>query len=265
MAGRVVGYPDNDQLLEDKRVLLNAIQFSTGQRAFEAELILGAPLDSLPDTERAYLAVQTYSLEMLGTEDFVGWHLVLRNWKPGTVEGSLIHLLDHVDVKPTQEADLKAALDAMGPDDYRRMVHVPTTAEMEAAGMDPTIVAAVDRAIPAQLEGARGILGLRTSDGRGRVVAYNKVKHVLGGIHRPEEQDIFIPGRLRIEDDGLHLQSVMISTSAENIRLMAGRALATQAVLNSTLGAIVMGRYGAPYVTPDWARRAADMGVWRDG
>ena len=29
-------YPDSDQPLEDKAVLLNAIGFSTGQRAFEA-------------------------------------------------------------------------------------------------------------------------------------------------------------------------------------------------------------------------------------
>lgn len=258
-------YPDNDQPLEDKRVLLNAIDFSTGQRAFEAELIYGTSLESLSETERAYLAIQAYALEILATEDLVGWHIVLSNWKPGTIEGSLLFQLDRIDVGPKQEAELAVLLETMQPEDYGKMIHIPTAAELAADGISPDIVSAINIALPAQLAGVKKVLAQRADSRRGQVVGYNKIKHGLVGFQRPDDHQVFIPGRVRLKSDGVHLQSVTIATSAENIRLMAGRAMATETVLNATLGAVVMSRYGVEYEAPDWARRVSGLPIWSEG
>lgn len=256
-------YPDNDQPLEDKRLLLNAINFTTGQRAFEAETIVRLPLDALDEQHLAYLTIQAFSVEMLTTEDFVGWHSVLRDWQPGSHDKSLAFLLDRVNVNPELEADLASKLEQMSPDEYRAMIHVPANdSDLLRAGIPADQLPLIPVAVAAQLDGARRMIAHRREGDRGRVIGYNKAKHVLVGLHQAEVPQVVVPARFKLEPDGVHIRTVTLEVSPRNIRQMTGRAIATMATLNATLGLTAWSRFGVDYAPPLWARAAAALPIW---
>lgn len=256
-------YPDNDQPLEDKRLLLNAISFATGQSAFEAETIVRLPLDALDEQHLAYLTVQAFSVEMLATEDFVGWHSVLRDWQPGSPDRSLAFLLDRVNVNAELETELASKLEQMNADEYRAMIHVRADdSDLLRAGIPADQLPLIPIAVSAQLDGARRMIAHRREGGRGRVIGYNKAKHVFVGLHQPEVPQVLVPARFKIQRDGVHIQTVTLEVSPRNVRQMTGRAIATMATLNATLGLTTWSRFGVPYKPPLWARTAAKLPIW---
>ena len=90
-------YPDNDQPLEDRAILRNAVQFSTPQRAWRAlETLHQSSFQHLDKKQRAMLAFEGFQAMMVSLEDLQAWLFVLRDWQPGTSKRSLFPLLDKV-------------------------------------------------------------------------------------------------------------------------------------------------------------------------
>lgn len=64
-----IEYPDNGNLLEDASMLRNAVQFTTAQRAFSADLLLRQLLTELDERTVRFEAVDAFCAEITATED----------------------------------------------------------------------------------------------------------------------------------------------------------------------------------------------------
>ena len=93
-------YPeDSGGPLEDRAILRNAAEFSSLQRSWRALETLKEPTyGHLDNRQRAMLAFEGFQAMMVSLEDLQAWLFILRDWKPGTSEGSLFALLDRVQV-----------------------------------------------------------------------------------------------------------------------------------------------------------------------
>lgn len=263
-----IRYPDDGQLFEDASILRNAVFFATAQRAFAAYRILTQPPDSAQPEILAFLAVDAFMAEMTSTEDLLGWLFVLQEWRPGDVERCLLRLLDRVEVGrgPHTEDAAKNLLDSLDPDRLRSLLHIPADAEFVVEQFSEEVRRRIDRAMPANLEALKRLVELRQRDNRAYVVAFNKLKHLLLGIRTNTRgrEEVLVPKWRGLDPDGVRLQTAWIGCSPENVRVMASRAVASQAVLNSLLGILLWTRFGEPYTTPDWAVKALDLPGWRD-
>ena len=135
-------YPDGSGgLLGDRGILRNAVQFSTPQRAWRTLETLGQPsFQHLGNRQRAMLALEGFQAMMVSLEDLQAWLFVLRDWQPGTSQGSLFALLDRVQVgRQRGDADWREEaalefLDSLTPATYRELVRLPADEELLVAG-----------------------------------------------------------------------------------------------------------------------------------
>jgi hypothetical protein len=268
-------YPDTGHPLEDAGILRNAVRFSTTQRAYSADALNRVSLDKLNDQGLAFAAVDAYCAEMTTAEDILGWLFVLKDWKPGTPEGSLFALLSKVQVgvDPWNEAEALGLLEALDVEGLRKLLHVPTDDELRVLGFDADLREAVGKSITANLGGFKRVASYRLRDRRGFVVGFNKLKHLLLAMPTKErgKNEVLVPQWLKkgptgrayhLDADGIHIQNLWIEASPENVRLMASRAVIGQAVLNCLLGLILWTRFGQPYETPQWAAYALNLSGW---
>lgn len=261
-----VRYPDQGQPLEDAAILRNAILFTTAQRAFSARLLLQLPLDRFDALHLSFAAVDAFCAEMTASEDVLGWLFVFKGWKPGTAKDSVFALLDRVrvGVSPwTEDAAIKL-LDSLNPDEFRRLLHIPSDQELVEDGWALDLRDRLSTAIPANLDGLKRLVELRHRDNRGRVLAFNKLKHMLLALPTTErgKNEVLVPKWMRMASDGIHLQNVWLEASEKNVRLMASRAIIAQSVLNTILGIVLWTRFGAPYEAPQWALDSLSLPGW---
>jgi len=225
----------------------------------------------------AFVAADAYCAEMAALEDALGWLFVLRDWQPGTPGGSLFFLLSQVQVgkNPWKETDARELLNSLDFDGFRKLLHIPSDLELEADGFPPDIRAAIATSIGANLDGLKRVADKRLIERRGHVVAFNKLKHLMLALPTAMrgKQEVWIPNWLQKDSDGrafdltidgVHIQSLWLEASVENIRLMVSRAIIGQAILNSLLGLILWTRFGEPYETPAWAANAVNLPGWYD-
>ena len=97
-------YPDVGHTLEDQAILINAVEFSTPHRARRAlQTLKESSFDHLDNRQRASLAIEGFQDMMVSLEDLQAWLFVLRDWKPGTAEGSIYAQLDRVRVADSKD------------------------------------------------------------------------------------------------------------------------------------------------------------------
>ena len=270
-------YPDEGNLFEDASILRNAVGFSTKQRAFQAQSLLSPDLEQFNEEGLSYAAVNAYCAEMTAAEDVLGWMFALRDWRPGTSEASLFAQLGKVEVgrDPYTEKAAEALLDAIDETGVRKLLHIPTDVELAANGFAEDIRAAVADSVTANLGGLQRITRYRLDYDRGYVVGFNNLKHLPLGFPTKMrgKAEVLVPRWLRkhssgrpfvVKLDGIHLQNLWIEASVENVRLMAHRAIISQAVLNCLLGLILWTRFGEPYETPPWVLYATKLRGWLD-
>lgn len=260
-------YPEDEHPLDDANILRSTVYFGTAQRAYSAQRILEAPLDKLPSHARAYLAVDAFMAEMTGSEDLLGWVLVLTDWRPGTFETCLARLVDKVNVNDKSELRAEELLLSLDASALRALFHIPDDQDLAATGFSEAFREQVRTAIPAHLSGLKAMVEGRRRDNRGYVVAFNKLKHMLFAT------PMLVGDQIRVIVPSFHdydrnansvkLRTVSIGCEAEDIRLLASRAVIAQAVLNSLLGVILITRYGEPYKTPPWCKDALELPGWR--
>lgn len=264
-------YPDNGELLEDASILRNAVRFATEQRSSVGWRILNRltnPTDSPTPGVLASLAVDAFAAEMTSTEDLLGWLFVLKEWKPGNPEKSLVFLLDRVQVgkRPHTEAAAQRLLDSLDAPSFRELVHVPKDDELEAAGFPKNVRDRLNSSIPANLDGMKRLVELRQRENRGYVVAFNKLKHLMLAIRTDTrgKEEVLVPGRFSFDEENnrISIQTAWISSEPQNVRVMASRAVIAQAVLNSILGVILWIRYGETSGNPPWAVAALRLPGW---
>ena len=156
-----LSYPEGSGgLLEDRAILRNAVEFSTLQRSWRAIETLREPTyGHLDNRQRAMLAFEGFQAMMVSLEDSQAWLFILRDWEPGTSEGSLFALLDKVQVGRkmggydwTEDAALEL-LDSLTTEKYRQLVHLSGSTDLLAAGWSQELVANVDAAMKSQLVG----------------------------------------------------------------------------------------------------------------
>jgi hypothetical protein len=262
-------YPDNGQPLEDRNILRNAVDFATGSRALEAELLLRQPLHLFVERAVAQLAVQAYGLYLKSTEDLLGWIVALRDWEPGTVAGALLIKVDRVRIE-REEDKLEEALGEISAESWRKWLHIPSDPALRESGFTDAEIGLLHRQLAGQLDSVKKVLQLRLGDERGRVVAYNKVKHVMTGIYRPEQQEVMLVSQIehRPEADGpgevAIKHSLTIPATPEQVIFLAGQATASQAVLNVILGMVLRTRFSEAYEPPQWVRVAFRSPIWTE-
>jgi hypothetical protein len=273
-----IRYPDGGHLLEDASVLRNAVTFVTKWRAFSAQEIMRSPdLESYNSEGLSCAVLNAFSAEMTASEDFLGWMFVFRDWKPGTPDGSLLALHSKVRVgqDPYSEKDAEKLLGSLDEAGLRRLLHIPTDEELGANGFDDDLRFAIAQSVTANFDGLRRITKRRLESDRGFVVAFNNIKHLPLAFRTQArgQDDVLIPRWLKkhpsgrpfvTQLDGIHLQNVYLEASADEVRLLAGRAVIGQAVLNSLLGLVLWARFGEPYETPLWVVHETRLRGWID-
>jgi hypothetical protein len=221
--------------------------------------------------------LNAYNAEMTAMEDFLGWIFVFRDWKPGTPNGSLFAQLGrvHVGQDPYSEINAEKLLGSLDEGGLRRLLHVPSDAELELDGFDEDLRNAIAMSLSANFEGLKRITNRRIESDRGFVVAFNNVKHLPLAFPTQErgKPEVLVPRWLKkhpsgrpfvTQLDGIHLQNFWLEASVDNIRLLANRAIIGQAVLNALLGLVLWTRFGEPYETPLWAVHATRLQGWLD-
>jgi len=255
-------YPDSGNALEDASVLRNAVYFSTAQRAYSAQLVLQQPLDV---NQRAvdFLVIKAYEEFMTSTEDLIGWFFALQEWQPGNAEYSLFLLLDKIQVgkrghyEEQQAVSLLARLDGEG---FRTLCHIPTDDELVNSGFPEELVANIKQSMPRKLEGWLKIAERRAEQNRGWVRMFNKFKHhMLAFPTRGRDKDeIWMPTSIKFNREGHHIRlgQGWLESSVNELRELAGGAIAAQATLHDTLAVILITRYNEKYAVPLWVTKA---------
>lgn len=266
-------YPDSGSPFEDASVLRNAVYFSTAQRVHSAQLILQQPL-GLNQRMLAFLVLRAFEEFMTSTEDLVGWLFVLQEWQPWKAESSLFLLLDRIQVgrkgkesDHTEEraASLLASLDEAG---FRNLVHVPGDDELLASGMPKKAVAVTNRSMKFKLEVWRRITNRRAEQDRGWVHAFNKLKHHMLAFPTQErdKEEVWLPTSIRLDKlrNRVDLGRFWLEVSPNQVRRLAGDAIAAQVALHDTLALILVTRYEENYKAPQWVTRAFETDyLWR--
>lgn len=161
------------------------------------------------------------------------------------MDGSLLVQLDRVRVgaRPWTEGAALQILDALDAEGLRQLLHIPSDEELGAAGFSRDVRKKVAASVQANLGGLKRVADLRSRDKRGRVLAFNKLKHVLLALPTTMrgKNEVLVPKLMTIDSQGIRLQNAWIEASEKNVRLMVSRAIIAQAVLNSVLGTILLG------------------------
>jgi len=224
----------------------------------------------------AFLLLRAFEEFMTSTEDMVGWLFALQEWQPGNAEFSLFLLLDRIRVgerskiKGIDHTEARAVSFLSGLDEqgFRNLVHVPEKSELLASGMPRDRVEAINRSMASKLEGWRRIANRRAEQGRGRVHAFNKLKHHMLAFPTQErnKEEIWFPTRITFNksQNRVGLGRAWLEVSANEVRRLAGDSIAAQAVLHDTLALILVTRYGEKYNAPQWVIRASQTDyLWR--
>ncbi|GEM_PF-2407637 len=258
-------YPDSGSPFEDAAILRNTIYFSTAQRAHSAGLILGQPMGVNQQT-LAFLVLRAFEEFMTSTEDVLGWLFALHEWRPGDAEFSLFLLMDRIQVgKRASKGDYTEAractlLRECDVEKFRKLIHIPTEQEMLDAGVPDESIQKIRGGLQAKLNGWRKMAELRAEQDRGWVRAFNKVKHHLLAFRTRErgKDEIWIPTQIRLDRQRrrIDLGRAWRGVTANEVRRLAGDAIAAQAVLHDTLALILTTRYNETYQPPEWVLRA---------
>lgn len=260
--GGVTKFPDSGGTLEDRAILRNAVLFTTTQRAFAGLRILREPLEHLDDLYRACLAVESFQQFVVSSEDLLGWFFALKEWNPGTPDGSLIAGLDRIQVGRHRWTEAKALelLQAMTAHDYRVMMRIPTSEELQTGGWDSQAIKTIETAMAAQLNGIKRLVVKRSEKDRSRVNAYNKAKH--GFLAFPERYKgkqciAFKWARGGYSDPaGIYLEQHLVLIDPQTIRMLLRDGIGMQAVLNSLLTLVLWTRYDERIESAPWVRQA---------
>jgi hypothetical protein len=260
---KTLRYPDEGNLFEDASILRNAVAYSTTQRAVMAGLILDQPLEELASEplNLGLLVTEAFAAQMAATEDTLGWLLVLERWAPGDARRSLFPLLNSVEVDRGEEDRLLKKLETADVEIVRRWLHIPSDEELSGL-MSEANRASVAQAIEGQLAGFKRIAELRRDQGRGRVRAYNKFKHMNLGVFALNEEGnpaLILPSITKWDDAGIHMSRVTLTADPGTVRMLAGQALQIEAVLHSILRLILWTRFGEEMPIFPWLRRAYDL------
>lgn len=263
-------YPDSGQMLEDAGVLRNAITFTVAQRAYVADSLLHRPFDGMSENVLAMITLEAFGAEMTSLEDTLGWLFALKDWEPGTAAKCLMANLDTIQVgRGVHDEDAAAELlSVLDGSKLRKILHFPKDDDLRRAGASDELIEALEKALPYKLDGLRRVAERRAEGNRGRVVAFNKLKHMLLGFLVRDDE-----GKPQVElikgsgyDSGeIHLNTVTLEVSAANIDIMAGNALAAQASLWDTLALILWSRFGEQHNAPPWVHHAMVHGNWSEG
>ena len=262
-------YPKGDPLYGDFAILKNAVNFTTGQRAFRAFRILREPLDYLNSQGRAYLSLEGFEQFIVTLEDLQGWIFVLHRWDPGAqVDRSLFGLLDTTRVGVGQFSE-EAALElvkSLDPTGYRNLIHLPPSEELLKAGFPETAVKGLSIEMAPQLEGLTRAIEIRGDNERAFVKAYNKSKHLLLGILRMDQDKPVIALRTAYsyKSSPISLDGADLGCEASDVRRRAYQTIHSQAVLNHILSLILWTRYGEELETPPWVESSLHLPGLRD-
>ena len=248
-------------MLNNRAVLLNAVEFTTARRAFEAQITVDMLEGATPSTIE-FLSVRAFSEFVTSTEDALGWVWVLKEWDPND-DYSLYKLLDKTDVNPSVENKIAAHLKGLDANGGRKLFHVPTDDELLASGVPAETVDLVAESIPKKVEGFRKVHEFRTKMGRNMVKGFNKTKHMnlVFPVDRPSGRAILMPkGQVKSASDqgseSIRIDGVEIVPSVDYIKQRAQRTLESQAIVWDTLALILQIRFHTPTTTPDWLETA---------
>ena len=254
-------YPDSGNPLEDASVLRNAVYFSTAERAYSAQLLLQQTLDV---NQRAvdFLVIKAYEEFMTSTEDLIGWLFTLEKWQPGKAEFCLFILLDMIKVGQGDYKEERAVslLEGLNEESFRTLCHIPTVDELIACGFSKELADNMKRSMPRKLEDWLKIAKRRAEQGRGWVRMFNKFKHhMLAFPTRARGNDeIWMPTSVKFNKEGHYIKMGQgwLESSINEIRRLAGDAIAAQAILHDTLAVILSTRYNEKYKVPQWLIKA---------
>lgn len=266
-------YPDIGGEYGDQIVLNNSVNFTTAQRAFQAERILRDPLNHLIPPTLGHLAVEAFQQFMVTLEDLQGWLLVLAKWEPGVGVGtSLFAQLDLVRAATADsEKDVLALLEPLDAEGFRRLVRIPTREELIEVGWSLPIVDSIDQAMASQLAGARRVVQIQDHNERALVKGYNKIKHMLLGFPRVEGDRTFV--RLVTAKEGgaayrssspIVLDGADLGCEPPDIRRRAYMTIQTQAIINNMLWLILWTRYGQELPQAPWVVSSLTLPGWRE-
>lgn len=268
---RRLHYVREDSGFDDVALLIGAISFSTGQRAFEAESLFRRDSASLSQAEAAFLSVTAFGQRVTSTEDALGWMFALREWRPGTARGSLLYWLNRINVGRGEHTEAEAIryLTECSPEEFRGGLHIPTDAELSEARYPADFCARVSNSNDAIRQGMLDMAHFRAEGDGSRVAGYNKAKHfmlgrLVGGLDRFHIELVDARIRRRGQEEGWELKRVTILPDVEQAQRNARVAFANQAVLHSLLAVVAITRYGFPYEAPAWVERAENDGIWAD-
>jgi hypothetical protein len=263
-------YPDSGSPYEDASILRNAVYFSTAARTYSAQLILQQPLN-LNQTTISFLVARAFEEFMTSAEDMVGWLFALKEWQPGNAEFSLFILLDKIKVgqrgyKEEQAVSLLSALDGEG---FRELCHIPKDRELTNSGISQEQVDKIKSSMPSKLEGWLKIARTRAEKNRGWVRMFNKFKHHMFAFPTQErgKDEVWLPTSIDFKkvENRVNLGRGWLEVSTKMVRRLAGDAIAAQAILHNTLALILITRYNAKYVVPQWVSRAlATDFLWKN-
>lgn len=261
----VAKFPDSGGALEDRAVLRNAVLFATTQRAFAGFRVLREPLENLDDLYRACLAVESFQQFVVSTEDLLSWFFVLKEWRPGTPDGSLLAGLDRIQVGAGRWTEPKALelLQTMTADDYRLMMRIPTSDELRTDGWDSQVINIIETAMAEQFNGIKRLVMKRSEMDRSRIRAYNKSKH--GSLlfrlqHEGKQAVAFRWARGGYSDPaGIHLEQHLVLIDHQTIGKLLRDSIGMQAVLISLLTLVLWTRYGERIESAPWVRQAFHM------
>jgi len=206
--------------------------------------------------ETAYLCIEGLSCFVTATEDLLAWAQVLRQWNPGKPATQLFSLLDKVQVRPQDEAEIAAFLKGLTPSGLRQLLRISPNPELVAHGVPASEIESIERALPHILEGWIRLAEIRVAKERGLVTAFNKVKHVL--LAFPEGNYIRLA---RVIQENT-LSGLRVEVSADYAANRARQAVECQAILHSTLGVILTAN-GLREPTADWVIKA--LQTWGGG
>ena len=89
---------------------------------------------------------------------------------------------------------------------------------------------------------------------------YNKLKHHLLAFPTQErdKDEIWGPTHIKLAKvkNRVYLGRAWLEVNTNELRRLAGNAIAAQAILHDTLATILLTRYGENYVPPQWVIKA---------
>lgn len=251
----------------DHEMLRSGARFVTAQRAFIAELLCPADLDSRDDATRAFLALQAFEQYMVSGEDTLSWVCALMEWETesASLETCLLAKLDTIQIGGGHgsytDEKLEQLFERMTPDDLRSALKV------ERDFTPPVGVTMHEAIFGYWLSGLRRIVRGRRANGRAYVRAYNKAKHGLVGIYGPDVDGHPTVALLTATtgdytSEPVQMNRAQVRALPRDIRMRVNWTIQMQAVLQSILAFMLGVHFDDWEDTPEWARRAWQSEGW---